>query len=139
LRDLRLSRPWGGWCSSGFWRRVDPSVDVNVSEKHTVCIFRAEDGDSKFLRNAGIYQRVYTAPKLRRTWSLSKVVLWWMRYAVVTVMYRWPQWCNAASGSAMLSLIPYSVEVSYAAWPRNKCSAGCGQNRYGWQWNAPNW
>jgi hypothetical protein len=25
-------------------------VDVNVSEKHTVSIFRAEDGDSMFLR-----------------------------------------------------------------------------------------
>jgi hypothetical protein len=29
---------------SGFWRRVDSSVDANVSERHTVSIFRAEDG-----------------------------------------------------------------------------------------------
>jgi hypothetical protein len=27
--------------------------------------FRPEDGDSKFLRNAGIYQRVYKGPQLR--------------------------------------------------------------------------
>jgi hypothetical protein len=29
-------------CSSGFWRRVDSSIDANVSEKHTVSIFRSE-------------------------------------------------------------------------------------------------
>jgi hypothetical protein len=29
-------------CSSEFWRRVDSSVDANVSEKHAVSIFRAE-------------------------------------------------------------------------------------------------
>jgi hypothetical protein len=42
----------------GFWRRVDSSVDANVSEKYTVSIF-----------GACIYQRVYTAPKPRRTSS----------------------------------------------------------------------
>jgi hypothetical protein len=26
-----------------FWRRVDSSVDANVSEKHIVSIFRAEE------------------------------------------------------------------------------------------------
>jgi hypothetical protein len=30
-------------CSSGFWLRIDSSVDANVSEKLTVSIFRAED------------------------------------------------------------------------------------------------
>jgi hypothetical protein len=72
-----------------FWvlRRVDWSVDANVSEKHTVSTFRAEvawrdlyrvrgregstsqhrhfspeDGDSIFLRNVGIYRRIYTTP-----------------------------------------------------------------------------
>jgi hypothetical protein len=39
-------------CSSGFWRRVDSSVDVNVSEKHTVSIFRTEVA---MLRSGGIY------------------------------------------------------------------------------------
>jgi hypothetical protein len=29
-------------------------VDTNVSEKHTVAIFRGEDGDGMFLRNIGI-------------------------------------------------------------------------------------
>jgi hypothetical protein len=29
-----------------FWRCVDSSVDANVPDKHTVSIFRAEDGDS---------------------------------------------------------------------------------------------
>jgi hypothetical protein len=71
----------------------DSSVDANVSEKHTVYIFRAEvailgrvyihihpstsqhrqfspeDRDSMFLRNVGIYQRVYTAPKPRSSSS----------------------------------------------------------------------
>jgi hypothetical protein len=42
-----------------------------VSEKHTVSIFRAEDGDSMFLRNVGIYRRVYTAPKPRGTTSVT--------------------------------------------------------------------
>jgi hypothetical protein len=42
LWDMRLSWRWGWWCySSGLWRRVDSSVDTNVSEKHTVFIFRA--------------------------------------------------------------------------------------------------
>jgi hypothetical protein len=45
LWDLRFSRRWGWWCCfSGFWRRVESPVDANVSEKHTVDIFRAEDG-----------------------------------------------------------------------------------------------
>jgi hypothetical protein len=37
-------------------------VDANVSEKHTVCIFRAEE-------NVSIYRRVYTLPKPRTTAS----------------------------------------------------------------------
>jgi hypothetical protein len=41
-----------------------------VLEKKAVSIFSPEDGDSMFLRNAGIYLRVYTAKKLIRT-SLS--------------------------------------------------------------------
>jgi hypothetical protein len=33
---------WGWWyCSSGFQRHVGSSVNANVSEKHTVSIFRA--------------------------------------------------------------------------------------------------
>jgi hypothetical protein len=47
-------------------------VDNNVSGKHTVSIFRAEyDGDSMFLRNAGVYLQVYTALQPRRTTSTS--------------------------------------------------------------------
>jgi hypothetical protein len=45
--DLRFSRQWGWWwwwCSSGFWRRVDSVYS------------RAEDRDSMFLRNVGIYR-----------------------------------------------------------------------------------
>jgi hypothetical protein len=37
-----------------------------VQEKHTVC---SEDGNGVFLRHAGIYLRVYTAPKSRKTTS----------------------------------------------------------------------
>jgi hypothetical protein len=33
------------------WRRVDSSVDANVSEKDTVFIFSPEHGDSMFPRN----------------------------------------------------------------------------------------
>jgi hypothetical protein len=36
-----------------------------------VSIFRAAGADSMFLRVDGIYRRVYTAPKPRRTSSLS--------------------------------------------------------------------
>jgi hypothetical protein len=53
------------WSSSGFWRRGDMLVDANVSEKHIVPFFRAEDGGSMFLRNVVIYWRVWTAPKSR--------------------------------------------------------------------------
>jgi hypothetical protein len=63
-----FSGRWGWWChSSKFLCCVDSSVDANISEKHTVSIFRAEDGDNTFLWNAGIYQWVYMAPKPRRT------------------------------------------------------------------------
>jgi hypothetical protein len=57
------------WCYSGLWSRVHASVDTNVLEKHTVSMFRAEDGDSMFLRNVGFYRQVYTAPKPRITSS----------------------------------------------------------------------
>jgi hypothetical protein len=33
-------------------------ADANVSEEHDVSIFRAEDGDSVFLRKVAIHQRV---------------------------------------------------------------------------------
>jgi hypothetical protein len=45
-----------------FRRRVDSSVDANVTEKHTVSIFRAEDGD--------------TAPKPRRRTSSFNFLCW---------------------------------------------------------------
>jgi hypothetical protein len=54
-----------------FW--VLAMVDANVSKKHTVCIVRAGYGALKMetvcfiFRNVGIYPRVYTAPKPRRT------------------------------------------------------------------------
>jgi hypothetical protein len=44
---------------------------LNVSEKHTASIFKAEDGDSMFLRNFDIYLRIYTALNTRRTPSSS--------------------------------------------------------------------
>jgi hypothetical protein len=68
ISELRFSRLWGWWCSFGFWRHVHSSVDSKVSEKHTVSI-SPEDGYSMFLRNVGIYRRVYMAPKPRRTTS----------------------------------------------------------------------
>jgi hypothetical protein len=48
-----------------FWflRRVNSEVDNSISEKHTVSILMAEYGDSVFLRDAGIYLRLYTASK----------------------------------------------------------------------------
>jgi hypothetical protein len=39
------------WCSSGFSRRVDSHLDTNVSEKHTVSIFRAEVRSVLWLAN----------------------------------------------------------------------------------------
>jgi hypothetical protein len=54
------------------WRCVDSSVDASVSEKHTVSIFRAEVYFfNTFLRNVGIYQRVYKAPNPIRSSSSS--------------------------------------------------------------------
>jgi hypothetical protein len=69
-------------------------VDGNVSEKYTVfsfkdergdiCffgkrayIFRAEDGDSRFLQNAGICVRVYKASKpiIKSFSNISSLVL----------------------------------------------------------------
>jgi hypothetical protein len=44
---------------------------VFASYIRTVSNFSPEDGDSMFLRNAGIYRRVYTAPNPRRTSSSS--------------------------------------------------------------------
>jgi hypothetical protein len=39
-------------------------VEVNVSEKHTVCPdFSPEDGGNTLLRNVGFYQPVHTASK----------------------------------------------------------------------------
>jgi hypothetical protein len=113
IRDLRFSRRWGQWwCSSGFWDRVDLSVDTRVSEKHAVSIFSPErfgetyclhlqtwrwrcfsetlvsTDDSTptfrrnirspssalkmemFLRNVGIYQRVYTDVSGKHTVSI---------------------------------------------------------------------
>jgi hypothetical protein len=74
-------RFWRYWrlccccCCSGFWRRVDSSVDAKVSEKHTLCC--PEDGDGMFLRNLVIYRRVWTARKPgRATLSLTKCVFW---------------------------------------------------------------
>jgi hypothetical protein len=40
---------------------VNLQVDTNILEKHTVSIFRDEDGDSMFLQNTGIYQQVHMA------------------------------------------------------------------------------
>jgi hypothetical protein len=44
-------------------------VDTNVSEKYTVSIFRAEDGESMFLQKLSIYLRVYTASKPKKSSS----------------------------------------------------------------------
>jgi hypothetical protein len=38
---------------SGWKNHNLPKVDTNVTEKHTVSIFRAYEGDSIFLRNVG--------------------------------------------------------------------------------------
>jgi hypothetical protein len=53
---------------TAFWRRVVWSVGDNVSEKHSVSIFKNEDvWFSMFLRNTGIYRRDHVAPKHIRT------------------------------------------------------------------------
>jgi hypothetical protein len=57
------------------WRRMDLYVDTNVTEKHTVSIFRAEDEESRFLRNIAIYRRVLTASHFRRI-TLSSSPPW---------------------------------------------------------------
>jgi hypothetical protein len=48
---------------------VEWRVQANVSqnEKHTASIFRAVDGESMFIRDGGIYLRIYTASKPRTT------------------------------------------------------------------------
>jgi hypothetical protein len=51
--NMTTTRCW----PSGLWLYIDPQVDNNVSKKHTVSISRAEEGDSMFLRNAGIYYK----------------------------------------------------------------------------------
>jgi hypothetical protein len=57
------------FCSTGFWHRVDSSVDASIPEKHIVSIFSLEN--SVFIRNGGICRQVYTAPKPKRTSSSS--------------------------------------------------------------------
>jgi hypothetical protein len=52
-------------CCSGLWLRVNTWVDANVSEKHTVSILSPEAGGNIYLRNIGVYLRVYTALKQR--------------------------------------------------------------------------
>jgi hypothetical protein len=54
-------------------------MEANVSEKHTVSIlsskdFRLKDGTRMFLRNAGIYLRVYTKSEPGRA-TLSALLL----------------------------------------------------------------
>jgi serine/threonine protein phosphatase PrpC len=53
-------------CSSGFWRGVDSLVDVNVSEKHTVSIFRAEDLKM---------ETVYTATSLHNAKTHKNIII----------------------------------------------------------------
>jgi hypothetical protein len=59
---------------------MDSYVDTDVSEKHAVSIFspvgdvsiiRAEDGDSMFLLEVGIYLQVHTALQPRTTSTCS--------------------------------------------------------------------
>jgi hypothetical protein len=40
-------------------------VDARISEKHTVSLIGAKDGDGMFLWNAGISRWVYMVPKSR--------------------------------------------------------------------------
>jgi hypothetical protein len=67
--DLRFSQQWGWWCSSGFWRHVDSSVDANVLEKHTVSIFSSEVG---MLGSGGIYIVSSLQPWRRRQYASPK-------------------------------------------------------------------
>jgi hypothetical protein len=83
LWNLRFSRWWGWWYSSAFWQCVGSSVDAIISEKHTVSIFSAEDGDGMFLRNVGIY-RVYTARKPRSRASSSTILSIWSQLELRT-------------------------------------------------------
>jgi hypothetical protein len=41
---------------------VASTIDAYVSERHTVTIYRAENGVSVFFRDTGIYLRVYKTP-----------------------------------------------------------------------------
>jgi hypothetical protein len=65
------------WCSSGLWCHADLKVDTNILEKHTISIFRAEDGDSMFLWNVGTSLWVHMVSQPRRM-SLS-----WHCYIVI--------------------------------------------------------
>jgi hypothetical protein len=47
-------------------------VEPNVSEEHTVTIFRAEDRDNMFLQNDGIYLQVHMVLQPGRSTSTTK-------------------------------------------------------------------
>jgi hypothetical protein len=59
-----LSKTWhvAILCYSRLWRHANSYVDTNASEKQTD---KAQDGDSVFIWNDGIYVRVYTASKFQ--------------------------------------------------------------------------
>jgi hypothetical protein len=109
LWNLRFSRRWE-WCSSGFWHRVDSSVDGNVSETHTVSIFRAENGDSMFLRNVVIYRWVYAVPKSRTT--LSSITSCLLIYIATSTWLKLYTICFVSL--TMLLVLRYSLQVCMA-------------------------
>jgi hypothetical protein len=76
-RFLHMFEIWGFHRNEfGFWRCVDLSVDANVSEKHTISVFRAEDGDSVFLQNFGINRRVCTFVLISGSWYILLVLVY---------------------------------------------------------------
>jgi hypothetical protein len=58
---------------------IDPSTSLYRQ-------FSPEDGDSIFLRNVGIYRRVYTAPKPRRTSSINRSIKYICRLVLITLL-----------------------------------------------------
>jgi hypothetical protein len=52
-------------------------TEVKGSHHCSSVHFSPEDGDRMFLRNVGIYRRVHTAPKPRRTTSSLNMTIFW--------------------------------------------------------------
>jgi hypothetical protein len=99
LWNLRLSRRWR-WrcCSYGLWRCVDSHVNTNVSAKHTVSIFRADE----------LRWRQHVSPK---RWYLPASL-----YGVTTHKK------NTVTFNFLLTILGRSMYITNLRWSERKTS-----------------